>query len=113
MDMSARASWPSSLASHCAWLPRPGGTLRATTSKMPPTESPARARRGPSPIGPVAILDAHRPRRADGLSRAPPGKRVNVILLNFLAPAASVTELAAVQFMINEVDINAQACRQA
>ena len=41
MDINAVASRPSSLRSHCTWLPRPGGTPAATTSKTPPSVSPA------------------------------------------------------------------------
>ena len=41
MLMSACASRPSSLRSHCTWLPRPGMTPVATTSKTPPSVSPA------------------------------------------------------------------------
>src|SRR5581483_9252844 len=41
MLITACAKRPSSFSSHCAWLPRPTGTPCATTSKMPPTVSPA------------------------------------------------------------------------
>ena len=34
IDISACASRPSSLRSHCTWLPRPGGTPCAMTSKL-------------------------------------------------------------------------------
>ena len=37
----ACARRPSSLRSHCTWLPRPGGTPVATTSNTPPSVSPA------------------------------------------------------------------------
>src|SRR5207244_6529249 len=41
-DMTAAASCASRRSSHCTYVPRPGGTLCATTSKTPPTESPVR-----------------------------------------------------------------------
>ena len=41
IDISACARRPSSLRSHCTWLPRPTGTPVAITSKAPPSVSPA------------------------------------------------------------------------
>src|SRR5207247_8669946 len=41
-DLTAAASCASRRSSHCTYVPRPGGTLCATTSKTPPTESPVR-----------------------------------------------------------------------
>ena len=41
MDINAWARRPSSLRSHCTWLPSPIGRPRTITSKLPPTVSPA------------------------------------------------------------------------
>ena len=41
METIACASAPSRRRSHCTWLPRPSGTPVATTSKTPPSVSPA------------------------------------------------------------------------
>ena len=41
IDIRAWASRPSSLRSHCTWLPRPGGTPCTMTSNAPPIVSPA------------------------------------------------------------------------
>jgi len=68
---------------------------------------------GPFPIGPVAIFDAQSDRRTDGLSVADAGKGLGAVFLDFLSPAASITQLAPVQFAVDEFEIHAQPGRQA
>ena len=50
------------------------------------------------PIFPVAILDAQRDGRADRLAVAHAGEDIRLVLLDSLAAAAAVSQLAAVQF---------------
>src|SRR5580704_18997578 len=56
------------------------------------------------PIGPVAILDAHRDRCTDRFAAAHTGENLGAILLNLLPPAATIPELSPMQFVIGEVD---------
>ncbi len=65
------------------------------------------------PIGPVAVFDAQRDGRADGFAVAHAGKDFGAVFLDFLAAAAAVAELAAVQFVIDEVEVHGQGRRQA
>src|SRR5712692_1966029 len=65
------------------------------------------------PIGPVAVFDAQRDGRADGFAVAHAGKDFGAVFLDFLTAAAAVAELAAVQFVIDEIEIDRQGSRQA
>src|SRR5215469_952230 len=58
------------------------------------------------PVGPVAVLDAQCDRCADGLAVANAGKNLGSILLDFLAATASVTQLAAVQLGVDELEVD-------
>src|SRR5258708_39289130 len=61
----------------------------------------------------MAIFDSQRDRRADGLSVAHSGENVRAVLFDFLPPAASVAQLTAMQFVIDELQINGQSRGQA
>ncbi len=65
------------------------------------------------PIGPVAVFDAQRDGRADGFAVAHAGKDFGAVFFDFLTAAAAVAELAAVQFVIDEVEVHGQGRRQA
>src|SRR6202030_2870193 len=53
------------------------------------------------PIGPVAIFDAQGDGSADGFAVAHAGEDLGVVFFYFLAAAAAVAELAAVEFVID------------
>jgi hypothetical protein len=65
------------------------------------------------PIGPVAIFDAQRNGRADGLSVTHSGKNVGAVFLDLLPAAAAVAKLAAVEFVIDEFQVHRQTGRQS
>src|SRR5229473_1725933 len=58
------------------------------------------------PIGPVAVIDAQRYGSADGLAVAYAGEDVGAVLFDFLAAAAAVAELAAMEFVVDEVQVD-------
>jgi hypothetical protein len=58
------------------------------------------------PIGPVAIFDAQRHWSANGLTVAHPREDVGAVFFDFLAAAAAVTELASMEFVVYEVNVN-------
>src|SRR6516162_7840753 len=58
------------------------------------------------PVGPVAILDAQGHGSADRLAVADAGKNLGSILLDFLAAAAAVAQLAAVQLGVDELEVD-------
>jgi hypothetical protein len=58
------------------------------------------------PVGPIAIFNAHSDGRANGLPVTHAGENVGAVFFYFLAAAASVAELAAVQFVIDNIDVN-------
>src|SRR6266566_4874656 len=60
------------------------------------------------PVGPIAILDAQSDGSADGLAVANPGKNLGSILLDFLAAAATVAQLAAVQLGVDELEVDGE-----
>ncbi len=66
-----------------------------------------------SPVGPIAIFDTECDRRADGLSMADTGKNVGAVLFDFLAAATTVAELTAVEFAVNEVEVDGESGGQA
>ena len=65
------------------------------------------------PISPVAVFDAQGDGGADGFSVAHAGKNLGAVLLDFLAAAAAVAELAAVQLLIDKLDVDRQLRGQA
>ena len=64
------------------------------------------------PVGPVAVFDAQRHGSADGFAVANPGEDVRAVLFDFLAAAASVAELAAMELVIDEVYVDRKRGRQ-
>src|SRR6266446_1312591 len=65
------------------------------------------------PIGPVAIFDAQRHGSADGLAVAYAGEDVGAVFFDFLATAAAVAELAAMEFVVDEVQVDGKRRGQA
>ena len=58
------------------------------------------------PVRPIAVFNAQGDGRADGLAVAHARENIGAILFDFLPAAASVAELAAVKFVIDEVQID-------
>ncbi len=58
------------------------------------------------PVGPIAVFDAQRNGSADGLAVAYSGEDVGAVLFDFLAAAAAVAELAAMELVVDEVDVD-------
>ncbi len=65
------------------------------------------------PVGPIAIFDTHGDGCADGLSVMDASENIGAIFFDFLAAAAAVAELAAVQLVIDEGDVDGQTRGQA
>ena len=65
------------------------------------------------PVGPIFVFDQESEWGAEGETVSDAGEYVGVVLLNLHAAAASVTKLAAVQFLIDEFLVNGQARGQA
>jgi len=64
------------------------------------------------PVGPVAIFDAQGYRSADSFAVAHPGEDFGAVFLDFLAAAATVAELAAMEFVIDEINIDGKGSGQ-
>src|SRR4029077_13771452 len=58
------------------------------------------------PVGPVAVFDPECDGSADGLAVATPGEDVGSVLFDFLTAAAAVAELAAAEFVVDEVQVD-------
>ena len=58
------------------------------------------------PIGPIAIFDAQRHGSADSFAVAHSGEDLGFIFLNFLTATPPVSKLAAMEFMIDEINID-------
>jgi hypothetical protein len=65
------------------------------------------------PVCPIAIFNSKRDWRTDSLSVPHAGKSFSAIVLNFLAPAASVAKLPAVQFAPDEFHVHGYASGHA
>jgi hypothetical protein len=65
------------------------------------------------PVGPIAIFDAHGDGCTDGLPVMDAGENLRAILLDFLAAAAAIAELATVQFVIDSGEVNGQTGGEA
>lgn len=65
------------------------------------------------PIFPVAVFDANRNGRADGLSVAYAGEKFSLILFDFLPSAAAVSELPPVHLAIHKFQIDRNARGQS
>ena len=65
------------------------------------------------PVSPVAILDAEGDGCAYGLAVADAGKDIGAVFFDFLAATATVAELTAVQFVIDEIEVHGQGSREA
>src|SRR5262249_47721226 len=57
------------------------------------------------PVGPVAIFDAKRDRRANRLAMSYAGENLRAVPLDLLAAPAPVAQLPAVQLVIDEIDV--------
>ena len=64
------------------------------------------------PIFPVAVFDAQRDRRADRFPVAHAREEFRLILLDSLASAAAISQLAAVQLAPDEIQVHRHARRQ-
>jgi hypothetical protein len=65
------------------------------------------------PIGPVAIFDAQGNGGSDGFAVTHAGEDFGAIFLDLLASTAAVAELSAVEFMIDEIDVNREGSGKA
>ena len=65
------------------------------------------------PIGPVAIFDAQGNRGSDGFTVTHAGEDFCAVFLDLLASTAAVAELAAVQFVIDEIDVDRKGSGQS
>jgi hypothetical protein len=65
------------------------------------------------PVGPVAIFNAQGDGSADGFAVAHAGKDFAAVSFDFLAAAATVAKLAAVEFVIDEIDVDGEGSGQA
>ena len=64
------------------------------------------------PVAPIAVLNHHRDRTAQGFSVADTGQESNLIAFNFHSAAAAVTALTPFEFMINEFEVDDQMSRE-
>jgi hypothetical protein len=65
------------------------------------------------PIGPVAVFDPKRHGSTDGLAVAHSGEDIGAVFFDFLPAAATVAELAAMELVIDEIEVHRKRCGQA
>jgi hypothetical protein len=58
------------------------------------------------PIRPILVIEAQSNRRADRLPMSNAGQSFDSVLFDFLAPASPIAELPAMQFPMDEFEVN-------
>src|SRR5579884_1967102 len=60
------------------------------------------------PVGPVTVFDQHGDRAADRFAVADAGENLDMVSFDFHSSAASISALAALQFVIDKVEVDRQ-----